>query len=135
MGLVYPNIIPTPVWGFKSTNTDFYLCSKRCVKFIIPINISQISVYKQIGRFVYKYLFTHIHYIHIHVKNYIFNDKIYFYYINILFPFNTRIFYYSIIPQHNQFSPHINQTNKPSMVCGWRVSGAAKHRLHPSIYI
>ena len=65
-----PNFIPTPVWGFKQSNTDFICAVGRRVKFIDPIDISQISVYKQIGQFVYKFLF-----IHFHVKNYIFNDK------------------------------------------------------------
>ena len=63
--------IPTPVWGFKQSNTDFICAVGRRVKFIDPIDISQISVYKQIVRFVYKYSF-----IHVHVKNYIFNDQI-----------------------------------------------------------
>ena len=61
------NLIAIPVWGSKSTNTDFICAVGRCVKFIVLININQISVYKQISRFIYKYLF-----IHINVKNYIF---------------------------------------------------------------
>ena len=63
-------IIPIPVWGFKQSNTDFVCAVGRCVKFIIPINILQIGVHKQTVRFVNEYLF-----IHIHVKNYIFNDN------------------------------------------------------------
>ena len=65
--------IPIPVRGFKQSNTDFICAVGRCVKFIVPINVSQISVHKQIVRFVNEYLF-----IHIRVKNYIFNDKTFY---------------------------------------------------------
>ena len=65
------------MWGFKQSNTDFICAVERCVKFIVPINVLQIGVHKQTIRFVNEYLFIHIHYIPIHVKNYIFNDKIF----------------------------------------------------------
>ena len=65
-----PNIIPTPVWDFNPQTLNIICAVGRCVKFIFPINILQIGVHKQIVRFVNEYLF-----IHIHVKNYIFNDK------------------------------------------------------------
>ena len=58
------------MWGFKQSNTDFIRAVGRCVKFIVPINVLQIGVHKQTVRFVNEYLF-----IHIHVKNYIFNDQ------------------------------------------------------------
>ena len=54
------NFILTPVWGFKQSNTDFICAVGRCVKFIDPINISQISVYtnKLADLFITIHLFT-----------------------------------------------------------------------------
>ena len=67
------NIIPIPVWGFQTTILNIICAVGRCVKFIVPINVIQIGVHKQTVRFVNEYLF-----IHIHVKNYIFNDKTFY---------------------------------------------------------
>ena len=61
------------MWGFKQSNTEFICAVGRCVKFIDPINVLQIGVHKQTVGFVNEYLF-----IHIHVKNYIFNDKTFY---------------------------------------------------------
>jgi len=114
--------IPIRVWGFKQSSIDFICAIGRCVKFIVPINISQMCVYKQIVRFAYKSLF------YIHIKNYIFNYKIFLFHYKYFISFHNT---HSITHQ-NQSNKH---TNKPSMVCGRRVLGATKHRLHPIIYI
>ena len=55
--------------------------------------------------------------------------------MNILFSTHAYFIFHSTL-QSQQFSQHsqIKQANKSSMVCGRRVSGAAKHRQHPSIY-
>ena len=116
-------IIPIPVWGVKQSNTGFICAVGRCVKFIVPININQMCVYKQIVRFVYINLF---HFIYT-LKNSIFNYKIFSNCINILFHFTSH---HTI----NYTSKSNKQAYKPSMVCRRRVSGATKHRLHPSIY-
>ena len=108
------------MWGFKQSNIDFIGAVGRYVKFIVPTNISQISVYKQIVD-----LFINIHFIYT-LKIISLTIK-YFPLQNILFHFTSR---HTI----NFTSKSNKQTYKPSMVCGRRVSGAAKHRLHPSIY-
>ena len=68
-----------PCGGSNNQTQIFIRAVGRCVKFIVPINVIQIGVHKQTVRFVNEYLFIHIHYIHIHVKNYIFNDKTFYF--------------------------------------------------------
>ena len=115
-------IIPIPVWGFKQSNTGFICAVGRCVKFIVPINISQMCVYKQIVRFVYNYLF-HFKY----TLKILFSIIKYLNYINILFSFH--------ITSHNQLRIKIKQTSIQAVHGLWTTGvEATKHRLHPSIY-